>query len=79
MNYVDEHQERHIRSIIGASKQLLRTLEGIPEIGAPAPEPLPENINVLITLCRACGYSSSDRKDDTRGTEIEKVLGEAGR
>jgi len=78
-NNVDEHQERHIMSIIGASKQLLRTLEGIPEIGDPAPEPLPENINVLITLCKACGYSSSDRKDDTRGAEIEKVLGEAGR
>lgn len=78
-NYVDEHQERHNRSIIGASIQLLRTLERVPEIGDPAPESLPENINVFITICDNCAYASSDRKDDTRGAEIEKVLGEAGR
>ena len=79
-NYVDEHQERHNRSIMGASRQLLKkTLEGIPETGDPAPESLPENINVFITLCGGCGYASSNRKDDTRGAEIEKVLGEADR
>jgi hypothetical protein len=54
-------------------------LERVPEIGDPAPESLPENINVFITICDNCAYASSNRKDDTRGAEIEKVLGEAGR
>jgi hypothetical protein len=67
------------RSIIGVSIQLLKTLERVPEIGDPAPESPPENINVFITICDNCAYASSNRKDDTRGAEIEKVLGEAGR